>query len=412
MPAMVVEMEATLHKASSFVMDLSAYVSTLPTSQGPTSSSVTVPMEDFLAFKVAHAQSLASIWQDLKGGAIKIGGVTFDGKDACVTFAREHMMREPTYHCFPSLMFAMCMPSEEVIYKSNMQGGEIHMARTLRNPMQSAVILSVNSTIPAMLEGPKDSIHEAKHDFNAARMYEDWMPVGMLGGTSKNIFNGIRCTFERIKVAINLTLGAPLAKAVMLELHGELLMHFGTIFTMEVTSYYQDILGKTGGPPPHDKEVKVSCWALVTKLLKIIFREIHKVRMFAAELGNTQEDPARGNGLLLYSALKELRVLRNFHTHEYHCHPKYNQCVVLHLFDTSLPRAVYEKCANGPGQDIQKFNNLALNEQMTSLNCLETVVGSIRSHLQLLAQGVGNRCQGEGANGAGDARGVGVEKIE
>jgi hypothetical protein len=59
--AKVMEMEATLHKASSFVMDLSAYVSTFPTSQGPVSSGATVPMEDFLGFKVAHAQSLTPI---------------------------------------------------------------------------------------------------------------------------------------------------------------------------------------------------------------------------------------------------------------------------------------------------------------------------------------------------------------
>ena len=119
-------------------------------------------MEEFLAFKEAHAQSFASMQQDFKGGSITIGGITFDGEDSCMAFARTYMTNEPTYHCIPSLMFAMCMPSDEVIYKSDMQGGEIHMAQTSRNPIQSAVILSVNSTIPAILEGPKDSIQETK----------------------------------------------------------------------------------------------------------------------------------------------------------------------------------------------------------------------------------------------------------
>jgi hypothetical protein len=129
-------------------------------------------MEEFLAFKQSHVQSLAAIHQDLKGGAIEIGGFTFDGEDACVAFAWAHMTNEMTYHCIPSLMFAMCMPSDSVIYKSDMQGDEVHMARTSRNPMRSAVILPVNSTIPAILEGPKDGIREAKHDFNAACTFD------------------------------------------------------------------------------------------------------------------------------------------------------------------------------------------------------------------------------------------------
>ena len=55
------------------------------------------------------------------------------------------MTREATYQCVPLLIYAMCMPTEEVVYKSDMQGDEIHQSRTTRNPMQSAVILSVNS---------------------------------------------------------------------------------------------------------------------------------------------------------------------------------------------------------------------------------------------------------------------------
>ncbi len=136
------------------------------------------------------------------------------------------MTNKLTYHCIPSLMFAMCMPSDEVIYKSNMQGDEIHMDHTSQTPMQLAVILLVNLTIPAILEGPKDGIREAKHDFNAACTYEEWLPPGMTGSTCKNLYNGVGQVFERIKVAINLMLGTPTAKAVMMELHGEFLNHF------------------------------------------------------------------------------------------------------------------------------------------------------------------------------------------
>ena len=128
------------------------------------------------------------------------------------------------------------------------------MACTSHNPMQSVVVLSVNITIPAILEGPKDSIRETKHNFKAVRTFKDWMPVRMVGGTCKNLTN-------QIKGAISLTPGAPLAKSVMMELHGEFLMHFRAIFTMEVTNYYQEIIGKIGGAPPHTPKVKSTCWA-------------------------------------------------------------------------------------------------------------------------------------------------------
>ena len=211
----------------------------------------------------------------------------------------------------------------------------MHVVQTLRNPMQSVFILSVNTTIPPILEGPKDSsLREAKHDFNVARNVDDWMPVGSMGGTAKNLTSGVVRAFDRIQGTINLTLGSPQAKGVMMELRGEFITHFRAIFTTEVTSYSQEILGKTGGAPPHTAEVKVTCWALVTKLLKVLFQEIHKVRMFASELGNIRDDNARLNGLFLYAALKELRVLREFALHDYCRHPKYNQCIVLHLFNT------------------------------------------------------------------------------
>jgi hypothetical protein len=136
-------------------------------------------------------------------------------------------------------MFAMCMPSDEVIYKDNKQGDEMHAVRMLRNLMQLAVILLVNTTIPPILEGPKDSsLREVNHDFNTACTFEDWMPMGSLGGTSKNLTSGVIRAFNRIKGTISLTLGSPQAKAVMMELHREFITHFRAIFATEITSYY------------------------------------------------------------------------------------------------------------------------------------------------------------------------------
>jgi hypothetical protein len=104
-------------------------------------------------------------------------------------------------------MYALCMTSEEVVYKSDMQSDEVHVARTARNPMQSAVVLAVNTIIPPVLEGKKDGIREFKHDFNAAKTYEEWLPQNSHGGTCRNLQGGVKRAFEHIKGAISQSIG-------------------------------------------------------------------------------------------------------------------------------------------------------------------------------------------------------------
>ncbi len=141
-------------------MELSKYVANMgpPGGVGASAAPGGVATEDYLTFKANQEHAITSICQELKGGGITLRDVDFAGKDACIAFAREHLSEELTYHCIPSLMFALCMPSEEVVFKSDMQMDEIHAARTARNPMQSAVVLSVNTIIPPILEGLKDGI--------------------------------------------------------------------------------------------------------------------------------------------------------------------------------------------------------------------------------------------------------------
>ncbi len=156
-------------------------------------------------------------------------------------------------------------------------------------------------------------------------------------------------------------------------------MHFSAIFITEVDGFYRDILGKSGAPP-QSAASKASCWSLVTKLLRVLFKEIHKVRVEAVGLENIRDDVARVNGSFLYAALEELRVLREFHGHEYRQHPKFHHNVVMHLFDTALPRSVYEARTDGAGRDTLKLTRLknAVADQGTSIDCLETAVGTMR----------------------------------
>jgi hypothetical protein len=106
---------------------------------------------------------------------------------------------------------------------------------------------------------------------------------------------------------------------------------------MEISLYYNKILCKTWGDLPHTKEVKESCWALVMKLLKTIIREVHRVQRFVAEAVSFGMDSLSANGMFLYAAMEELRVLREFASCNWRNHPKFNQNILRQLFETCLP---------------------------------------------------------------------------
>jgi hypothetical protein len=196
--------------------------------------------------------------------------------------------------------------------------------------------------------------------------------------------------------AIQMTLGSPLAKTVMMELHGEFLMHFNAVFITKVLSFYLNILGKAGGTPHFSATVKASCWALVTKLLHVMFKEIHHVCMHAAGLENIQDDPAWVNGLYLYATMEELRVLHKFALHEYRQHPTFYHFIMMHLYDTALPRLVFEAQSDEAGRNMLRFtcfeNTLA--NHRTSIERLETALGMVWQSLGLLAPATYNCKQG------------------
>jgi hypothetical protein len=125
-------LEETLEKASKFVVDLSEYVSTLGASApfASVAGGQQVQPSEFELFKKTCEMAFASMRQELKGGGIEVRSIVFEGEDACIAFAREHLSMLPTYDCIPSILDAMCMSSGEVVFKANMQGDEIHELRT------------------------------------------------------------------------------------------------------------------------------------------------------------------------------------------------------------------------------------------------------------------------------------------
>ncbi len=325
--------------------------------------------------------------QEMKGAPLEFGGHSFQGLDSCVAWARTHMP-ETTYQCIPSMFYGLCLIRESVLYKQDMRDDDIQAHRVQRLPMQSAAVESVNTAIPSILEDPKSSVlKDPKHDFGAMKTFAEWKPTNGQGNASARLKEGLEGACQQIGGAIDLFLGgSPAAKGVMQEMLAEYKIHTSAIFITELTLYYDKILSKTGGDPPHTKEVKESCyWALVTKLLQTILKEVHKVRWFAAEAVSIGTDSLSTNGMFLYAALEELRVLREFATCDWRNHPKFNQSIVRHLFETCLPRAVFENRKGGEGLHTLKINALitVTERHQVLLNGVATGMGELRAKVGL-----------------------------
>ncbi len=83
------------------------------------------------------------------------------------------------------------------------------------------------------------------------------------------------------------------------------------------------------------------------------------------------------NGMFLYAALEELQVLREFLANDWQNHPKFNQNIMRHLFETCLPQAVYK--SRKEGSHILKINALTTTGErhQALLNGLATSMGEL-----------------------------------
>ena len=71
-------------------------------------------------------------------------------------------------------------------------------------------------------------------------------------------------------------------------------MMFHKLFIMEANLFYEETLSKVGGELPSNAS-KAQCWALVTKLLKTVFKATHGAQSFATEAGGPVMDPLQTN---------------------------------------------------------------------------------------------------------------------
>ena len=325
---------------------------------------------------------LDSIRQEMKGGGVNIGGVNFTGKEAAMGWARLHLP-PGSYQCIGGMIYAMCLISEAVVHQEDMMKREEHGERVKRTFMQSAQVLSVHTSYPPVLDGAKGaSKRDSSVDFLELRTYKQWKPTDG-DGTLKKLEEGVERSFDLIDNAIESTFAMkPQARTVLLELVREFKSLFHSLFVMEVNRFYEDTLNKVGGEHPGEP-TKVQCWALVTKLLKTVFKCTAKARNFATEAGGPDMDPLTTNGYFLYAALEELHVLREFKAAKWHRHEEFGFNMLGFVFENSVSKAGLDARPN----PVLRLNGV--DEQIkavrASVDHMQTNLGQIRVHTNMAA---------------------------
>jgi hypothetical protein len=98
--------------------------------------------------------ALESFSQEMKGAPLEFGGVSFQGLDSCIAWARTHMPVS-TYQCIPGMFYGLCLIRETVLYKEDMQDDNIQAHWVKRSPMQIATVELVSTAVLSIMEGPK-----------------------------------------------------------------------------------------------------------------------------------------------------------------------------------------------------------------------------------------------------------------
>jgi hypothetical protein len=155
----------------------------------------------------------------MKGAPLDFGGHSFQGLESCIAWAQTYMPKT-TYQCIPRMFYGLCPIRESVLYKQDMREDDIQVHRAQRSPMQTAVVKSVNTAVPSILEGPKTAaLKDPKYNFGAIKTFAEWKPTNGQGGASARLKEGLEGLWQQIKGAVKMFLQAsPTAKGVMLEM--------------------------------------------------------------------------------------------------------------------------------------------------------------------------------------------------
>ena len=323
--------------------------------------------------------------QTMSGGGISTSVGCFDSYSDTLTFVKQHFPTEPVYQCFVDIMIAFGWVEDSVTYQEELQLQEVHSARTGRTPEQSVVIQSFRTHEPPILAGPK-GVRDTKHHFGALTTFSAWDGGTDVDGTKNRINMSLQLRKESWNRMIDQYLeGHTVAASLCREL-AAWTMDFWRDLCMSMHEWYRRLLVRGyGDEHTSDKVAQATSWRIVTTLLRVLFRELRKARVFA-ENGYTQKGSA--NAIYLHGVLMAHRVMQEFKKAKFFEHPGFYPKLLMHLFETCAPKSA---------MDALRTSNTALT---ASNRALTSKVESLESGLANLKRRF-DRLEGIVSNGGG-----------
>ena len=119
------------------------------------------------------------------------------------------------------------------------------------------------------------------------------------------------------------------------------------------------------------KDAKAACWKIVTTMLRVMFHELHGVRVFAE---NSYLWIGEEHAYYLHGVLQVHRIMSEFTKNKVIEHPRFYPKLLMHLFESSAPRADVVELGK-TNSDLQK---LVKDLQKEIHTCKSIVDGLVR----------------------------------
>ncbi|KAL7537841.1 hypothetical protein ACHAXR_008130, partial [Thalassiosira sp. AJA248-18] len=332
-----------------------------------------VSTSDFETYKASIKRSLTVLENQVKGGSYSVLGTTFQVTEDSVSYYMRHFPPD-SWECITGIMSVFQVLSKKVVTTEETQTQELHESKVQRSHRQTSMIASFATTYPHQLGGPKAGGTDkgaVGADFSSMASYEQWDADDGIRGLRNTLAAAIEREQESITSHINTILeGHPFALSLCIQLLTSTTTWW-TWFQATFGNLYRELLNKACPGTTCSKEMKATCWKVATGALRTFFDELRAVRVSAsgAHLAGT---PAKRGGLFLHATLQEHRILKEFMTTGFKQHPKVQEHLVQHVFDTYLPRAEVS-ASNGSVKSLQiKYGELEskFEGHVTSLGSL------------------------------------------
>ena len=294
---------------------------------------VHVPVSQGMVTSTEIARLTAMV-EDVKqlvnGGGFKTQSQDFKSYQDVVVFCKKSLPASLCYQCFPDIGTMLSNGNSGFANRSDIEQRELHGSKVGRTTPQSDVVASFQSQDPEIFG----------NNYSNLKTFNDWDGGDGVEGVYNTISIGMEDWMSSLSTSIDHTFEMhPAALSVCKELLSLTVDFFRKMSSM-MSILYRELMVTTFGSDNPSKESKAICWKIVLTLVRVIFRELRKVRVGSEHAYNF---PHRANALYLWGILQAHRVMAEFVKTNFREHPMFHPKMIMFLFETSVPKSEIDR---------------------------------------------------------------------